>query len=82
MFSLIYIGKRRGAGLAWSPKWNEWPYWPMIAATIAFLAWGMAVPDGPFSQSESGRVFTGLTAIFASVFLGVLGRVFGPKPKD
>lgn len=80
LFSLIYIGKRRAAGKPPLPELKCWPYWPMIAATIAFLAWGVAVPDGPFLTSESGRVLGGLLAIIVSTLLGVLGRVFAPKP--
>ena len=44
LFALIYSGKRRAAGQSRSPGWKLWPWWPMIASTIAFLAWGLAVP--------------------------------------
>lgn len=80
LFAAIYIGKRRAAGQSLWPGFKLWPWWTMIAATIAFLAWGLTVPDGPFLTSDSGRVLGGLLAIIVSTLLGVAGRVFGPKP--
>jgi hypothetical protein len=82
LFALIYAGKRRAAGKPRSPGWKLWPWWPMIAATVAFLAWGIAVPDGPFLTSPSGRVLGGLAAIIVSTLLGVAGRFFTPKPGE
>lgn len=80
-FALIYAGKRRAAGQPRSPGFVRWPWWTMIAATIAFLAWALAVPNGPFLASENGRVLSGLIAILVSTALGVLGRFFAPKPE-
>ena len=80
LFALIYSGKRRAAGESRFPGWKLWPWWPMVAATIAFLAWGLAVPEGPFLTSEGGRVLGGLLAIIVSTLLGVIGRFFAPKP--
>ena len=78
MFALIYAGKRRAAGQVRSPERSRnWPWWPMIAATIAFLAWGLSVPNGPMSN-DGGNVLGALIAIFVSTFLGVLGRFFAP----
>ena len=80
LFALIYAGKRRAAG---EPRWpgiKLWPWWPMTAATIAFLAWGLAVPEGPLAGTEGGTVLGGLLAIVVSTFLGVAGRFFAPKP--
>ncbi len=80
LYALIYAGKRNAAGEPRWPGWRQWPWWHMVAATIAFLAWGLAVPDGPFASTDSGRVLGGLLAIFVSTLLGVLGRFFAPKP--
>jgi hypothetical protein len=52
----------------------------MIAATIAFFAWGLAVPDGPFLASAGSNVLGGLLAIIVSTLLGVAGRFFAAKP--
>jgi hypothetical protein len=81
LFALIYAGKRRAAGRSRWPGSRLWPWWPMTAATIAFLAWGVAVPNGPFWTNESGRVLGGLLAIFVSTLLGVAGRFFAPAPR-
>lgn len=80
LFALIYAGKRRAARKTRWPGWREWPWWPMIAATVAFLAWGLTIPDGPFLTGEGGRVLAGLLAIVVSTVLGVVGRFFAPKP--
>ncbi|HUE84709.1 MAG TPA: hypothetical protein VMO26_01405 [Vicinamibacterales bacterium] len=79
LFALVYAGKRRAAGESRWPGWRAWPWWPTVAATVAFLAWGLAVPDGPFSTTDSGRVLGSLVAIFVSTLLGVFGRFFTPK---
>lgn len=81
LFALIYAGKRRAAGQRPCPGFMGWPWWTMIAATIAFLAWALAIPEGPYLTSESGRVLSGLIAIVVSTLLGVLGRLFAPKPQ-
>jgi hypothetical protein len=81
LFALIYGGKRRAAGKPRWPGLGRWPWWPMVAATVAFLAWGLAVPDGPAltRDAESGRTVASLLAILVSVLLGVAGRFFGPS---
>lgn len=79
LYALIYAGKRRAAGQPRCPGLVEWPWWPTIASFVAFVVWGLAIPDAPYLTDESGRVFAGLFAVFVSVMLGVIGRVFGPK---
>ena len=81
LFALIYAGKRRGASKPRWPGFRLWPWWPMIAATIAFLAWGLAVPEGPFLTSASGHALGGFVAIVASTLLGVCGRFFAAAPE-
>ncbi len=80
LFALIYAGKRRAAGESRWPGFKLWPWWPMAAATIAFLAWGLAVPEGPLPDTADGNVLGALVAIFVSSLLGVVGRLFAPKP--
>lgn len=80
LYALIYAGKRKAAGESRWPGLKEWPWWPMIAATVAFMAWGLTVPDGPFLAGDEGRVVAGLIAIFISTLLGVAGRFFAPAP--
>jgi hypothetical protein len=76
LFALIYIGKRRASGQPLLPTLAEWPWWPTAAATLAFLAWGLAVPNSGYFEDDA-KPFAGIVAIGASTVLGVLGRIFG-----
>ena len=81
LFILIYLGKRRSANLPVIPRAPEWPLWGMISATIAFMAWALAVPTGPYLQNDAGGVVAGLFAVFVSLILELIGRVVTPAPK-
>jgi hypothetical protein len=81
LFILIYLGKRRAANLPVLPKAPEWPIWGLISATIAFMAWALAVPTGPYLQNDAGGVVAGLFAVFVSLILELIGRVVTPNPK-
>jgi hypothetical protein len=77
LFALIYGGKRKAqAGSRW-PGLKDWPWWPMIAATIAFMVWALAAPSRPYFAGEAGDALVGLLAIIASVVLGVVARFVG-----
>ncbi|MGA7731622.1 MAG: hypothetical protein WCD37_10180 [Chloroflexia bacterium] len=60
--------------LPWSIA--KWPLWKMIAATIAFLAWALALPDNPYITTDGGRSFAGIVALFVSIFLSIFGTIF------
>lgn len=78
LFALIYAGKRRAAGQSrWPGRVQDFPWWPCGAATIAFLAWALTVPDRPFLPGDAGGVVAGLIAIVVSALLGVVGRYIG-----
>lgn len=81
LYALIYGGKRRAAGKPRWPSRSAWPWWQMIAATIAFMAWGLTVTGGPFVTQGSGGAVAGLLAIVVSTLLGVGGRFFAPVKK-
>jgi hypothetical protein len=81
LFVLIYLGKRRSANLPVFPKRLEWPIWGVVSATIAFMAWALAVPSGPYLQNDAGGVVAGLLAVFVSLLLELIGRVVTPNPK-
>lgn len=79
LYLLLYMGKRRSAGLPILPQSpKEWPLWSIFASTIAFLAWALAVPDGPYLQSANGGLIAGLLALFVSFMLEIVGRIVGP----
>ena len=79
LFILIYLGKRRSANLPVFPKRLEWPIWGVVSATIAFMAWALAVPSGPYLQNDAGGVVAGLLAVFVSLLLELVGRVVTPR---
>jgi len=62
-----------------SPK--SWPWWKIIASTIAFLVWALAVPGNPIMppESEAGGVVAGMAAIFVSTILNLFAPLFGEK---
>lgn len=76
---LIYAGKRKAAGLKGFTVSDGAIVWPLTAATVAFLAWGLTVEGGPsIPNVEEPRVAAVAIAAVVSGLLGVLGRVFGP----
>jgi hypothetical protein len=74
---LVYAGKLASAGKP-LPVWpGAWPWWEMFAATIAFVAWGLALPDSPFkSATWYSSAIAGLGVVTVSVALGLLAPVF------
>ncbi len=75
LFLLIYAGKRRGNGLPPFPPLREWPWWKLLASTIAFLTWALAVPEGPYLQGENEGAVAALAALFISTLLSILAAV-------
>ena len=66
--------------LPWNPR--KWPWWKMIAASIAFLAWGLAVPNNPYIQTEGLKLLAAFAATFVSLILSIFGSIFErPTPK-
>jgi hypothetical protein len=77
LFLLIYIGKRRSQKLAALPQniW-QWPWWKLIASTIAFMVWALAVP--PLVTMDAGKIVAAFGALLVSTLLSVLGAVVEP----
>jgi hypothetical protein len=77
LFLLIYMGKRRSQGLSVLPRGlGEWPWWKLIASTIAFAVWALAIP--PVVNSDPGKVVAGFGALLISTFLSLVGGVVDP----
>lgn len=81
LFGLIFAGKRRARGESRWQGWRNWPWWLTIASSIAFLAWGVAVPGGLSLGGENGGMLGSLIAIVASTLLGVFGRFLASPAK-
>jgi hypothetical protein len=78
---LIYLGKRKVAGLPTFPPIREWPWWKTFAATVAFLVWALAVPGNPYVKGDTaGAAVAGFFAIFISTILSILEPIFDPAP--
>jgi hypothetical protein len=69
LFLLIYLGKRRSQKLPVLPP--KWPIWKLIASTIAFAVWALAVP--PLVTSEAGKVVVAVLALVISTILSLVG---------
>lgn len=69
----VYAGKRASVGQAAFPPVAKWPWWRMIAATIAFLVWALAVPGHPaIGDSAVKKVVAAFGAILVSAILSLL----------
>ena len=78
-----FVGKAKNARPAvdiW--KLRPWPFWPMIAASISFVAWAAALPGTVFDYLPWFRPALGPVAVvLASVILGIFSNVFGAPAK-
>ena len=76
IFMLVYGSKRASSGLPLFPPIAQWPWWRMVAATIAFLVWALAVPGNPYIVGDVGAVAAGFGAIVISTLLSLLEPIF------
>ncbi len=73
---LVYVNKRATSGLSPVPPTREWPWWKLIAATLAFMVWALAVPGNPYVSGETAAVLAALGAVFISMLLNLLEPIF------
>lgn len=62
----------------WRVQPKELPWWHIIASTIAFMTWALAVPGNPIispNDSVQGAV-AALAAVFVSAFLNIFEPFF------
>lgn len=71
---LIFVSKLAAAG-APLPGPRSWPWWKMIAATIAFMVWALAVPGNPYLRGTASAV-AGLGAMLTSTLLHLVTPIF------
>lgn len=76
LFVVIFAGTLRQAGKKIFEKGTPVPWWPMVAATIAFAAWGLVVPEVVPSEEAYVAPLLALLATIVTVLLPVIGRVF------
>jgi hypothetical protein len=79
LFLLIYLGKRRSQNLSLLPATiGGWPWWKLIASTIAFMVWALAVP--PLVEGNLGKITVAFGALLVSTLLSLIGGVVEPEP--
>lgn len=66
---VVYASKRATEGMRPLPKLKFWPWWEMVAALIAFSAWGLAVPGNPYTKTPAAAAGAGLAVIVVSTLL-------------
>lgn len=71
---LVLMSKRASDGQPPVPE--RWPWWKLVAATIAFLVWALAVPNNPYTQGDAAAVVAGFGAILISSLLSLLEPLF------
>lgn len=75
---LLFLRQLALAGKDWKISAAQWPWWRVIASTIAFAVWALAVPGNPlnFTDSAVSGVIAGFAALFVSTFLNILAPFF------
>lgn len=82
LFLLVVAGKRRRTGLSALPALRHWPWWKLLASTIAFIVWALAVPTTPYLAGPAGKVVAAFGALLVSTFLTLLEPIFDPSDPD
>lgn len=70
---LVYLVKQKEARDQGKDPSKAFPWWPMIAAMIAFLAWAPALPG--MISSGIGKVGASFLALLVSTILGYIDRL-------
>lgn len=79
LFLLIYVGKRRSQQLPFMPEGvTNWPWWKLVASTVAFSVWALAIP--PLISGDAGKVVAGFGAVLVSTMLGLIGNIVDSSP--
>ena len=75
---LLFLRQLAIAGKDWKISTTQWPWWRIIASTVAFGVWALAVPGNPlnFADSAVSGVIAGFAALFVSTFLNILAPFF------
>jgi hypothetical protein len=74
---LVFAGKLLASGKPLPIAFRTWPLWEMIAATVAYAAWTLALPDTPFDGFWwYSQATAGFAALFVSGALGAIAPFF------
>lgn len=74
---LVYGAKLRALQKPIPLRFGAWPVWEMFAATIAYFAWALALPNTPFAAyGWYSQSLSGVAVLVASTILGLLAPFF------
>ncbi len=75
---ILFLRRLAVAGQDWKLPLQAWSWWQIIASTIAFAVWALAVPGSPFltQNSEAIGILSGLAAVFVSTLLNLVAPFF------
>ena len=57
-----------------------WPWWKLIATTVAFMGWAPAIPT--MITTQAGQIVAGFAALLISTMLSVVGAVVEPAGQN
>jgi len=76
---LVYMGNAAAkTSLSFPQQPIQWPWWKLIACTVAFAFWALAVP--PLVATEGGKVCCCVRSALISTLLSLIGAVVEPAP--
>jgi hypothetical protein len=77
----LYASRVVAAGKRLPKRIRAWPKWEMLAATLAFAAWGAAMPSSPLEVIPGFEAaLAGVVALVLSLLIGVFSPLFSSKP--
>jgi len=76
VFFVVYAGKRLANNQPAWPGLRSLPWWKLIASTVAFAVWALAVPTTPYLTGVAGGAVAAFFATFVSVLLSLLAPIF------
>ena len=85
---LIILGKRKSLKGSGDPKYNQlrvfpglrkWPWFKLLASTVAFLVWALAVEGSPYFEGTNDKVVAAFGALLVSTILTLLEPLLSRK---
>lgn len=72
---LLYFNQLATAGKPFGSI-AQWPLWRLIASTIAFAVWALAVPGNGIISGDGAAVLAALGALLVSTVLNLVAPIF------
>ena len=80
---VVYAVKYKAKNKALPTHLNLWPWWEMVAASLAFIVWSYALPGTPFARLSWYQAGLGSAALLlVSFLLGLVAPIFQPAQAD